>query len=125
MTVASTKPSCLVLFAICAAAGCRHTAGEAPQSLKPSDRPATESVTTNIPTFSWQFTGHESEKAYRLVLSDSSDFSKTTWDTGVVWEWDKDGALTKGMTVYSGPPLAPGRTYYWKVKTWDGSPAAW
>jgi len=73
------------------------------------------------PVFSWIAKSPERQQfqsAYRILVSD--DEVSINNDNGKLWD---SGMIDSGETFavsYNGKPLLSNRTYYWKVKIWDG-----
>ncbi len=96
----------------------------APTNLKTEGAANPVGLSTNTPKLTWTYNGKDSEKGFQIIVASSleklnSDIGDM-WDTGHVWQWDNDGTHAKSVSMYTGKPLAPGATYYWKVKIWDG-----
>lgn len=73
-----------------------------------------------IPVFSWlveiaadQKLYGKAQSAYRILLSETSDFQAILWDSGKVLS----DSPCQGL--YSGDLLKSSTTYYWKVRIWD------
>lgn len=68
------------------------------------------------PTFSWEFSDPDigdSQSAWQIEV--------TSGPYGIGYLYWLSGKRTGGATSasYSGSPLQPGKTYHWRVKTWD------
>ena len=73
-------------------------------------------IDVSTPRFSWQSQSRLRgfvQTAYRIVVSDTEDFSHIVWDSGKVPS-DKSLHIT-----YAGPALSPSTRYYWKVTVWN------
>lgn len=96
----------------------------APINLKTDGATNAVGVSNNTPKLTWTYDGKDSEKGFQIIVSSSLEKVNSNigdiWDTGHVWQWDDDGTHAKSIALYTGEPLAPGATYYWKVRTWDG-----
>ncbi len=78
-------------------------------------------IDVRSPRFFWT-TDHQArgqvQKAYRVLVSTDPQFaSDPAWDSGRV------DSPRSTQVAYIGNPLASARTYYWKVKIWDGNDA--
>ena len=77
------------------------------------------------PRFSWEVSGGRrgaSQTAYRLRVADSESALQNgddnVWDSGMV-----ESARSTGVE-YDGEAFDPNATYYWTVRTWDGTRTA-
>ena len=73
-------------------------------------------VDAEKPRFSWQSQSDAygfRQTAYRIIVSDRTDFATTVWDSGKV---PSDESV---HIAYGGNSLAPSTRYYWKVTVWD------
>jgi len=78
------------------------------------------------PEFSWNFSDDdtgESQSAYRILVASTS--ANLTADTGDLWDSGMVTSISSASISYDGSSLGTtwGKTYYWKVKTWDSSDA--
>jgi hypothetical protein len=73
-------------------------------------------LTEHTPEFSWNYADRGfAQTAYRLQVDSDNDWS-------VVDMWDSDSVSSSGASaVYGGAPLNDGSTYYYRVKTFDGT----
>ncbi|WP_294081212.1 alpha-L-rhamnosidase C-terminal domain-containing protein [Proteiniphilum sp. UBA5384] len=77
-------------------------------------------ISARVPFFGWIVPAQKEntrQTAYRLLVASRKDFllkdSADLWDSGKV---DKNSSAN---VLYSGKQLAPGKVYFWKVKTWN------
>ena len=77
-------------------------------------------ISTRVPFFGWIVPTQKEntrQTAYRLLVASRKDFllkdSADLWDSGKV---DKNSSAN---VLYNGKQLAPGKVYFWKVKTWN------
>lgn len=61
------------------------------------------------PEFSWNNSGDERQKSYRITVSQNADFSTPVWDSGEVLSCEHL------HISYAGKNLESCKTYYWKV----------
>ncbi|MFC1905934.1 hypothetical protein ACFLWJ_00430 [Chloroflexota bacterium] len=76
-------------------------------------------LTDIAPDFSWKFSDDDvkdNQSAYQILVASTSD--NLTANTGDLWDSGKVASVASGAS-YDGTALSDGRTYYWKVKTWD------
>jgi len=74
------------------------------------------------PRFSWVLhhtARAQTQTAYQILVSSRADGLKR--DAGDVWDTGKVVSSDSIQVVYAGKPLASGKTYYWKVRYWDGA----
>ena len=67
----------------------------------------------DVPRFGWlprDRDGNEVQTAYQIVVTHAA---QRIWDSGVV------PSAQQSWIPYAGPPLSPGTTYRWTVRTWD------
>lgn len=67
--------------------------------------------------FSWKLQSSARDvrqKAYRIILSETVDFSKKN----IIWDSGKRKEVQSILVPYKGKALQPGTTYYWKVRSW-------
>lgn len=72
------------------------------------------------PRFSWVLhhtARAQTQTAYQVLVSSRLDGLDR--DAGDVWDSGKMPSTESTQVVYSGKPLASGRTYSWKVRYWD------
>src|ERR1051325_938025 len=77
-----------------------------------------------IPRFSWKMVSdkrNEMQTAYRVQVSEKSNFSDRVWDSGKV---KSDSSV---FITYKGKPLQSGKKYFWRVQIWDntGKSSGW
>ncbi|MHC4248183.1 MAG: glycoside hydrolase family 78 protein, partial [Planctomycetota bacterium] len=88
-------------------------------------RPELTVITDATPEFGWIVNDARRgavQSAYRIVVASTAEGARAlrgdVWDSGTV-------RSSKSVDVeYAGEPLAPGRSYYWRVRTWDAKGAA-
>ncbi|HMQ62218.1 MAG TPA: alpha-L-rhamnosidase N-terminal domain-containing protein, partial [Flavilitoribacter sp.] len=63
------------------------------------------------------------QSAYRILLSASADFSKEH----LIWDSGKSAREESILVPYGGKRLEPGKTYFWKVRSWSnkGKNSGW
>lgn len=69
----------------------------------------------DVPQFGWlpqDRDGNEAQTAYQIAVTRGTD-GAAVWDSGRV------ASSRQSWVRYAGPPLAPGATYRWTVRTWD------
>ncbi len=76
--------------------------------------------------FSWKLDSPErnvKQTAYQILLSETPTFSKEN----LIWDSEKVEKEQSILVQYQGTVLEPGRTYFWKVKSWSnmGSETNW
>jgi alpha-L-rhamnosidase len=59
----------------------------------------------------------ERQTAYQILVADSRAALES--DHGNIWDSGKTLSAESSNVVYAGPPLAPDRVLFWKVRTWD------
>lgn len=77
-------------------------------------------VGTPTPRLSWELLSSRhgvTQSAYRILVSEDTPSLKK--NEGTFWDSQKTPSAVSIGTSYSGPALAPGHTYYWKVMVWD------
>ncbi|OXM87440.1 glycoside hydrolase family 78 protein [Paenibacillus rigui] len=87
------------------------------------DRPL--GLDTQRPRFSWLLESDvrgQVQTAYQLLVASSKE--KLEQDAGDQWDSGKVETDQSVQVEYSGPALSSGRSYYWKVKIWDGEGTA-
>ena len=91
----------------------------APSGLMTEMMEAPERTTVSIarPVLGW-ICPSERQSAYQIQVSGSRNATDDAWDTGQV-------RSAQSINVeYAGKPLEPGRSYFWRVRTWDGKGTA-
>ena len=78
----------------------------------------------STPRFSWKLVSdkrNEMQSAYRVEVSEKSNFSGQVWDSGKV---KSDSSV---FVTYKGQPLQSGKKYFWRVQIWDnaGKSSGW
>lgn len=72
------------------------------------------------PRFSWRLQHTErgqKQSAYQLLVATRPELLDQ--DKGDHWDTGKLASEESTQVVYAGKPLESGRTYFWKVRTWD------
>ncbi|MDO8213792.1 alpha-L-rhamnosidase N-terminal domain-containing protein [Conexibacter sp. CPCC 206217] len=111
-------------------AGCVLASGGVAASTAAADGPAPTELTVrnqarplNVvgnPQFGWivnSARGDDVQGAYELRVTRSSD-DRQVWDSGKV------ASSRQSYVSYGGPNLAPGASYEWSVRTWNGADEA-
>ncbi|MCC5937125.1 MAG: sulfatase-like hydrolase/transferase [Lunatimonas sp.] len=76
-------------------------------------------LATNAPVFGWQVPkGLVFQSAYQLLVSSTKE--KIDQNLGDVWDSGKVIGSQSVNISYGGPALTEHRTYFWKVRLWDG-----
>jgi len=80
------------------------------------------------PDFSWTLTSQErgqEQSAYEILLDPSE--KNLGSENGCLWNTGRIVSGASSWIQYSGPVLAPGTTYHWRVRVWDiyGRPSEW
>ena len=99
-----------------------HAPG-APRALTVDDDTAPLGV-TGTPQFGWQVVDtdpNETQTAYEVVVASTPTTDPV--DKTVVWDSGKVASSQQLYVPYGGPALAADSTWYWTVRTWDGSDA--
>jgi len=82
-------------------------------------------IDVEIPRLSWHVNDSRRsavQSAYQIVVAGSEELlSKNEAD---IWNSGKINSDQSQHVAYSGPKLQSGKTYYWKVKTWDSNGSA-
>src|ERR1700733_1732768 len=92
-----------------------------PAGLRCAGKSEPLAVVTGHPEFSWRLATTSDalhgvmQTAYRLQVTkrEFTSAGEILWDSGKI-----ESAATAGIE-YAGPPLAPGRSYAWRVEVWD------
>ena len=100
--------------------GCTSTKLESPTGLlcELLRYPEKAVITDSIPEFSWIVPDNiTKQNSYRIMVASS----KLSLDENKPDLWDSDKILSEeSVSVsYAGSPLAPNKSYWWKVKIWD------
>ena len=77
-------------------------------------------ITDLKPEFSWIVNDtdqDEIQKAYQILVASSLD--NLNKDVGDLWDSGRVASSESSCVEYDGEPLSAGKTYYWKVRTWD------
>ena len=103
-----------------------QTSPNAPTTPLCEDESNPTSVQDLEPEFGWTFSDPDdpdSQSAYRILVASTS--ANLTADTGDMWDSGKVTSISSASISYDGSSLGTtwGKTYYWKVKTWDSSDA--
>ncbi len=64
----------------------------------------------------------EKQSAYQILVATRPEM--LGHDQGDLWDSGKVASEESTQIVYGGKPLETGRTYYWKLRTWDAGSAA-
>ncbi len=119
------KLFCLILLGI-AVAACQPSSGtETPSQLTTEYLTNPMGLDVDTPRFSWILNSdHQdaSQTAYQILVSQNEEELRN--GTGTVWD---TGKISSSQTVnikYEGEELESGKTYYWRVRTWDGDSTA-
>jgi alpha-L-rhamnosidase len=96
--------------------------------LKCAYQPHPLGVQTTKPTLSWELHSDRRsvrQTAYQVLVSDNA--KKLSQNEGNIWDSGKVTSDASIQVSYEGSDLAPAKTYFWKVKTWDnhGSVSKW
>lgn len=74
------------------------------------------------PRFAWVLAHTErgqKQTAYQVLVASSLELLNQ--DKGDLWDSGKTASEDSAQVVYSGKPLASGKTCYWKVRYWDSA----
>jgi alpha-L-rhamnosidase len=74
------------------------------------------------PRFTWVLAHTErgqKQSAYQVLVASSPELLNQ--DKGDLWDSGKTASDDSTQVVYSGKPLASGKTYYWKIRYWDSA----
>ncbi|WP_291965172.1 alpha-L-rhamnosidase [Maribacter sp.] len=74
----------------------------------------------STPVFSWVVTSegfNKSQSAYHLLVASKKNLLNK--DKADIWNTNKTASAKSTFITYTGEPLKPMQTYYWKVKIWD------
>jgi alpha-L-rhamnosidase len=114
----------LMIFAICQPGGSRAAGAEAgfarPSNLRVEYLTNPIGIDVLQPRFSWVLDHPErgeTPSAYQILVATSSKLLDQ--DKGEQWDSGKISSDDTAQIAYAGKPLASGRTYYWKVRSWD------
>ncbi len=85
-------------------------------------------VDAEQPRLSWKLRSDvrgERQTAYRLLVATSP--ATLARNEGNAWDSGRVDSEETHLIPYNGAALEPGRTYFWKVRTWngEGEPSAW
>jgi alpha-L-rhamnosidase len=109
----------LALAAAMLAAAQPVASPEVPQNLRCEYLTNPEAVDAIPPRLSWQPvspTRGAVQSAYAILVSRDAAAA-----TGDVWDSGRVAAAQFVNVPYAGKPLESGKTYYWKVRTWDNA----
>ena len=118
--------SCILavtIFTLCAAGRTRAAAeiGFAPPSnLRVEYLPNPIAIDVLQPRFSWVLPHPErgeAQSAYQILVATSSKLLGE--NKGDQWDSGKASSTDTAQIAYAGKALASGRTYFWKVRSWD------
>jgi len=107
-------------FSMMGTSGPNH-APYAPTNLKCNGATNPTNVTDFTPDLSWVFSDPDFgdyQSAYLILVADN--LSALAVNNGNMWNTYKQISSANTVT-YAGSPLSYGKTYYWKVTTWDSS----
>ncbi len=122
--MSSSRIPRVILFVLCVLTALliSPSAGESPGPRAPSglrleylENPL--GVDVRQPRFSWVLEHSErgqAQSAYEILVSTESPVS-----AGDAWASGRVTSTKSGQIVYAGRPLESGKTYSWKVRTWD------
>ncbi|MEM9325597.1 MAG: trehalase family glycosidase [Bacteroidota bacterium] len=80
-------------------------------------------IADSKPEFGWQVRGAVAEQqAYQVLVASTS--AQLLQDEGDIWDSGKTASRRSFGIEYTGEPLAPGSTYYWKVRLWGANDVA-
>ncbi|WP_209331809.1 sulfatase-like hydrolase/transferase [Lunatimonas salinarum] len=81
--------------------------------------PSGLTILTKQPNFGWQVPeAMLFQSAYQILVSSSAE--KSGQNLGDIWNSGKVASSQSVNIRYEGPELSEGKTYYWKVRLWDG-----
>ena len=118
------------LVLVCAGVASRLTYGSdgpaPPSKLKCEYAANPLGIDVRQPRFSWALEHPErgqGQTAYQILVSTQPGVLDR--DEGDQWNSSRVASAESTQVVYSGKPLASGRTHYWKVRYWDkqGNPS--
>ncbi|MEN6608567.1 MAG: family 78 glycoside hydrolase catalytic domain, partial [Bryobacteraceae bacterium] len=95
------------------------SAQQAPSGLRTEYLTDPMGVDVKQPRFSWvlHHDGRgQKQSAYQVLASTSQDVK-----AGEQWDSGRVESKESTQVAYAGKPLESGRTYYWKVRWWDGA----
>jgi alpha-L-rhamnosidase len=113
----------LTIFTLCGAGGARAAAeiGFAPPSnLRVEYLTNPLALDVPQPRFSWVLAHPErgeAQSAYQILVATSTKLLDE--NKGDQWDSGKVSSADTAQIAYAGKALASGRTYYWKVRSWD------
>ena len=92
------------------------------------NKPEALGVDTENFRFSWNMCSSErgvEQTTYQIILS--GDIKNLNSGKSLIWDSGKMNSNQSILVTYSGPKLASGTTYFWKVKVWDnkGNESDW
>jgi alpha-L-rhamnosidase len=90
---------------------------QAPSGLRTEYLENPMGIDVRLPRFSWilEHSEHgQAQSAYEILVSAEPDVS-----SGDIWASGRVGSAKSGQIVYGGRALESGKTYFWKVRTWD------
>ncbi|MBO9731502.1 MAG: family 78 glycoside hydrolase catalytic domain [Chitinophaga sp.] len=85
-------------------------------------------ITNANPYLSWELVSAARgvlQTAWQVLVSDDPDLLQK--NTGNIWDSRRQPGEQSIQVPFSGQPLLPAKTYYWKVRVWDnkGQTSAW
>ncbi len=118
---------CIVLLSVLTVSACAATA---PTGLmcEMLDNPAVTTIADASPEFSWVVQSELSndiQTAYQILVATSPE--KLTPEQADLWNSGKVPSDASVQVVYGGTALATGKSYFWKVRTWNknNQPSDW
>ncbi len=101
---------------------------KAARALRVELTTAPQAIDDAHPRFTWELDDARrgaSQSAYRILVSQNLSYLRD--EKGDEWDSGKVTASDTCQIEYRGKPLVPGRTYFWRVRTWDADdqPSAW
>jgi alpha-L-rhamnosidase len=91
-----------------------------PQNLRCEYRRDPLGIDVKQPRFSWVLEHPErgeKQTAYQLLVATRPEL--LAQNEGDAWDAGRVSSAQSTQVIYGGKPLESGRTYYWKVRTWD------
>ncbi len=107
---------------------CKEEIYKQPENLFVEYRKNPKGIGRVAPRFSWQLNDSvrgAKQTAYQILVADSKKAIKNC--EGNVWNSQKMNSNQSVHVAYRGNELEPGKTYFWKVRTWDadGKPSSY
>jgi alpha-L-rhamnosidase len=101
--------------------GFAENSAEAPEHLRCEYLTNPTGIDVRQPRFQWILDNSRRgvmQTAYQVIVA--SSLEALDGARGDVWDSGKVMSADSAQVAYNGKPLVSGRTYYWKVRTWDG-----